>query len=150
MSALTPKLRAEIEHHLRARSIRHGIVFRDMERDLNAEQMACSQRTSVSNVRNLIRSVQHLLDGTLPTTKSLALTNSYVYREFLDRSPSPALRSYVTSCLRQLAAINPEIRVDEPLRPGTLHEGRDSGARGRRYPEDCMPTCHMVHAGECL
>lgn len=53
MSALTPKLRAEIEHRLRARSIRHGIVFRDMERDLNAEQMACSQRTSVSNVRTL-------------------------------------------------------------------------------------------------
>ena len=150
MSALTPKLRAEIEHHLHARSIRHGIVFRDMERDLNAQQMACSQRTSVSNVRNLIRSVQHLLDGTLPTTKSLALTNSYVYRELLDRNPSPALRSYVTSCLRQLAAINPEIRVDEPLRPGTLHDAGTLAREAAATQKTACPTCHMVHAGECL
>ena len=80
----------------------------------------------------------------------MALTNSYVYRELLGRNPSPALRSYVTSCLRQLAAINPEICVDEPLRPGTLHDAGTLACEAAATQKTACPTFHMVHAGECL
>ena len=56
----------------------------------------------------------------LPTAKSAALRNSYGYRYLLTCNLSPALHSYVKTCLRGLAAINPEIRVDEPLNMRTL------------------------------
>jgi hypothetical protein len=111
--------------------------------------MAASQHTSPANVRVSVRSVQYLLDGTLPTTPSMALTNSYVYRELLNFNPSPALRTYAKTCLRELAARNPSVRVDEPLGPVTLY---DSGTLARRVTstrhETVCPTCYLIHAGE--
>jgi hypothetical protein len=56
---------------------------------------------------------------------------SRFYRYLQGCDLSPALRSYVTSCLRQLAAINPEIRVDEPFRP-----------RAARASDSCKPRRH--------
>jgi hypothetical protein len=52
--------------HLRANPDRHGALFRDIERGLDAERMA----TSRSNAKNFVGSVEAMLDGTLPTTKS--------------------------------------------------------------------------------
>jgi hypothetical protein len=43
---------------------------------------------------------------------------------------SPTLRSYVTSCLRQLTVNNPEIRVDEPFHPGAVREPRTLASPG--------------------
>jgi hypothetical protein len=60
--------------HLRANPDRHGAVFRDIERGLGAERMATSR--SNSNAKNFVCSVEAMLDGTLPTTKSAALRNS--------------------------------------------------------------------------
>ena len=70
-----------------------------------------------------------MLRGSYRRTPSSALKSSRGYRYLLGCNLSPALRSYVKSCLRQLQTINPEIRVDQPFRPG---------------------TCHMVHAGDCF
>jgi hypothetical protein len=150
MGDLTPELRSEIEQHLRASSdIRGGMILRDMERGLTVEQIAASQNTTIDNVRNYARGIEAMLRGELPTARSMALKDSRGYRYLLGCDLSPELRSYVTSCLRQLATINPEIRVNEPLRPGTLRE-RGSAAR----PDDAAhkiacPVCHTVHAGEC-
>jgi hypothetical protein len=151
MSTVTPELRAEIAQHLREMSGRGGMIFRDMERGLTVEQIAASQRTTLDNARNFVRGTEAMLRGELPTTPSAALKASGGYRYLrLGCDLSPALRSYVTSCLHQLATINPKIRVDEPFHPGTL---REPGTLAR--PDDTAqqancPTCHMVHAGECF
>jgi hypothetical protein len=151
MSTLTPELRAEIGQHFRESSdIRGGMILRDMERGLTVEQIAASQRTTLDNARNYVRGFEAMLRGELPTTPSAALKSSRGYRYLLGCNLSPALRSYVMSCLRQLQAINREIRVDEPFRPGTLG-GSDTSAR----PDDmaqksACPSCHMFHAGDCF
>jgi hypothetical protein len=150
MSTVTPELRAEIMRHLRAtRDNREGMVLRDMERGLTAEQIASSRRTTVDNARNYVRGIADMLSGSLPTTPSLALKASRAYRCLLDCDLSPALRSYVTSCLHRLARINSEIRVEGPFRPGTL---RDVGTVAREAAATQKTACSMclvVHGGEC-
>jgi hypothetical protein len=117
MSDLTPALREEIARHLRASSLRQGLVVRDMERGLSPEQMASSQGTSIENARNYLRGVQDVLNGRLPTAPSIALKAARTYHYLLGCDLSPGLRSYVTSCLRQLKAINPKVSFDQPYRP---------------------------------
>jgi hypothetical protein len=129
MSDLTPELRAEIAKHLRESSgIRLGMVVRDMERGFTVEQIASSQGIPLNGARGYVRGVDAMLNGELPTAPSSALKTARTYRYLLGCNLSPALRSYVKSGLRQLAAINPEIPVDEPFRPGTLG-GSDTHAR---------------------
>jgi hypothetical protein len=119
----TPELRAEIAQHLRESSgIRLGMVPRDIERGLTAEQIASSQGIPLDSARGYVRGVEAVLSGKLPTTPSSALKRARTYRYLRGCNLSPALRSHVTSCLGHLAAINPEIRVEEPFRPGTLHD----------------------------
>ena len=95
-----------------------------MERGLDVDQMD----TSRGNARNFRNSVEAMLTGTLPTTKSAALVNSYGYRYLLGCDLSPELRSHTTRFLRQLNAINPEVRINEPLQiralPGTTARRR--------------------------
>ena len=62
----------------------------------------------------------------LPTAKSSALKAVRPYRCLLGCTLSPALRSYVNSCLRRLKTIDRSVS-EEPLRPGTL---RDAGVSG--------------------
>jgi hypothetical protein len=151
MNTLTPELRAEIAQHLRASSdIRGGMILRDMERGLTVEQIASSQRTTVDNARNYVRGIEDMLSGRLPTTPSSALKASRGYRYLLGCDLSPALRSHVMSCLRQLAAINPEIRVEEPLRAGTLHDAGTLACKAAAIQATACPMCQLVHAGECF
>ena len=148
MSDLTPELKAEIEQILRTSSpgLTHGEIFRYRERGLNAEEIATAHGTSLSNIKTFIISLNHLLGGTTPTTKSAARRNSYVYKELLNHYLSPALRSYVDTRLRQLMEIDPEITMD-PLRTRTHNH---SANRARRSPEESIcPACHVAHAGEC-
>jgi hypothetical protein len=149
MSTLTPELRDQIAQHLREMSGREGMIIRDMERGLTVEQIASSQGTSLDNASNYVRGTEAMLRGELPTAPSMALKASRGYRYLLGCTLSPELRRYVRSCLRQLATINPEIHVEEPLRPGTP---REAGTRAR--PDDTAreakcPSCHMFHVGEC-
>lgn len=121
MSPLPPDLRDEIADHLRGSTeTRHGMVLRDMERGLDVEQIALKQGTSINNVRAYVRGLQGVLSGELPTTPALALKGVRTYRLLLGFNLSPELRNYVTTCIRQLAMVNPEIRLDEPFRPGML------------------------------
>ena len=151
MSTLTPELRDEIAQHLRESSgIRLGMVLRDVEGGMDAAQIASNQGIPLNGARGYVRGVEEVLGGKLPTAPSQALKWARIYRYLLGRNLSPALRSYVKSCLHQLRAINPEIRVDEPFRPGTL-----GGSATHARPDDTVqttacPTCHMVHAGDCF
>ena len=151
MSDLTPQLRDEIALHFReSNDIRGGRIVRDMEEGLTVEQIASRQRTTLDNARNYVRGTEAMLRGELPTAPSMAVKAARGYCYLLGCNLSPELRNYVIACLRQLAAINPEIRVEEPFRSGTLS---DTGTRAR--PNDtaektACPTCHMIHAGECL
>jgi hypothetical protein len=124
------------------------MIVRDMERGLTVEQIASSQRTTLDNARNYVRGIKEMLCGKLPTTPSSALKASRGY--LLGCDLSPALRGYVTSCLHQLAAINPEIRVEEPFRPGTLHDVGTLAREAASTQKTACLMCHMVHAGECL
>jgi hypothetical protein len=147
MTSLTPELLEEINRHLRVNPVRHGEVFRAMERGLDVDQMD----TSRGNARNFRNSVEAMLTGTLPTTKSAALVNSYGYRYLLGCDLSPELRSHTTTFLRQLNAINPEVRINETLQiralPGTTARRRADN-RPAQVIQVC-PQCNLQHAGEC-
>lgn len=166
MSELTPELRAEIIEHLSSSGIRHALVFRDVQQGLTAEQMATGQRTSVSNIRNFMRSIEHLLVGTLPTSAAQSQTNAQGYRELISLDPSPELRAYAESRLQELAANNPavsqgtrsgtptRIRSAEPPKatrapraPAATRAPRAKKPEPR--PEKVCPNCYLVHAGEC-
>lgn len=147
-SGLPAEHRAEIEQILRASSpgLTHGEVFRYMERGLGVDEIAEHHGSSASNVRNFMRSLTHLFEGTLPETKSAARTNAFVYKELLNHSLSPELLSYVQQRLRELMAINPEVTM-EPLRTRG-HQYKISRPRAQA-PATACPRCHLVHPGEC-
>jgi hypothetical protein len=126
------------------------MILRDMERGLTVVQIASSRRTTVDNARNYVRGIADMLSGTLPTTPSLALKASRGYRYLLGCDLTPALRRYVTSCLHQLARINPEIRGEEQFGPGVLHDARTLARDAVATQKRACPMCHLVHPGECL
>ena len=113
-----------------------------MERGLTVEQIASSQRTSLDNARSYVRGTEAMLRGELPTAPSMALKASGGYRYLLGCDVSPALRSYVTSCLGQLKAINPKVRVEEgagrllTMRPHQLGIRPVPGGHHRRPVRD--------------
>jgi hypothetical protein len=157
MSDLAPELGDEIKRHLRDMSCRdgmlsrEGMIIRDMERGLlTVEEIAASQRASVDNIGRYVRGTEEMLRGELPKSPSGALKASGGYRYLLGCELSPALRSHVTSFLRQLKAINPNVRVDEPFRPGPPRNARNLVRDAALTEETACPNCHTIHAGECF
>lgn len=169
MSELTPELRAEIVEILSSSDIRHALVFRDVQQGLTAEQMAAGQRTTVANVRNYMRSIEHLLVGTLPTSATQSVTNAGAYRELLSADPSPELHAYAAERLDELAANNsgaqtrgirsgtsvtatrppsPAKAAPAPAKPRTAPRATRTKKPEPR-PEKVCPNCYLVHAGEC-
>lgn len=148
IAGLAPDQRAEVEQILRASSsgLTHGEVFRYMEQGLDAEQIASRHGTSLSNIQGFMRSLVHLFDGTMPTSRTAARTNSMVYKELLNHHLSPGLLSYVQQRLRRLMEINPEITM-EPLRTRSRQHAPKQ-TRLTRQPGLC-PRCCLEHAGEC-
>ncbi len=148
MNELTPELRTEIEAILRTSSpgLTHGELFRYMEQGLNEEEMVVSHGTGLSNVRAFLKSLNHLLEGTLPEGKSAARVNSMVYKELLNHNLSQQLLSYVKRQLQRLMAVNPEINMD-PLR--TRRYQYPAKNVRQAAPNPICPTCHLAHAGEC-
>jgi hypothetical protein len=145
VGALAPGLREEIERHLRVNPVRHGEVFRAMELGLDVHQMG----TSRANAQNFKNSVEAMLQGSLPTTRSAARTNSYGYRYLLGCELSPELRGHTKVMLRRLASINPEVRTDEPLYIRTLPNTKPQRHLANETSEDPCPQCNLVHAGDC-
>jgi hypothetical protein len=148
VSELPAELRADIEQILRTSSpgLTHGEVFRHMERGLNAEQIASERDTGLPYVKAVCRSLQHLLNGTMPTSKSDAKTNSMVYKELLNYHLSPALLSHVKARLRSLMEIDPEINM-EPLRTRSHQYSAKASSRATR--ENICPKCNLDHPGDC-
>jgi hypothetical protein len=145
MSALTPELHDEIKRHLRVNPVRHGEVFRAMEQGLDVDQMG----TSRANAQTFKNSVEAMLQGILPATRSAALTNSYGYRYLLGCDISPGLLSHSRDFLRQLASINPEVRTDEPLHIRALPNTKARRSPLTAPPERVCLRCNLAHAGEC-
>jgi endonuclease/exonuclease/phosphatase family metal-dependent hydrolase len=112
--ALTPELRTEIEDVLRGsgEGLSHGATFQLREQGLGDAEIAAKRGVSVSTTRGFLRSLDDLLSGELPTTKSAALRNSYVYRELFNHTRSDALDTYVKAQLRKLKEINPDVKFD--------------------------------------
>ena len=148
-TGLTAEHLIEIEQVLRTSSpgLTHGEVFRFMEQGLDVEEIAERHGSSIANVRNFMASLTHLLNGTLPETKSAARTNAFVYKEMFNHSLSPGLQSYVERRLRQLRDINPEITM-EPLRTRSHQYPRRSRPRIKLQEKPCA-LCRLVHPGDC-
>lgn len=147
LTSLTPELLGEIRRHLRANPMRHGEVYRAMEQGLDVDQM----NTGRGNARNFTNSVEAMLAGALPTTRSAALVNSYGYRLLLGCDLSPALRRYTEAFLDRLHAINPAVNTRDPLQiralPGTAPT-RGASTRPAQSTPACA-ACHLIHAGDC-
>ncbi len=145
---MTPEQRSEVEHILRNSSpgLTHGEVFRYREQGLNADEISSRHGTSLSNIRSFMQSLDHLFGGTLPTSRSAARTNSFVYKELLNHHLSPELLSYVQRRLRRLMEINPEITM-EPLRTRSRQHAPKQTHPAVQPP--VCPQCHCAHAGEC-
>ena len=150
--ALTVELRAEIEEVLRRSGdgLSHGATFQLRERGLGEAQIALERGVSANTTRGFLRSLDALLTGTLPTTKSLALTNSYVYRELLNHPRSDNLDSYVRAQLAKLRSINPGVRFD-PLQTRT-HQYRVGERKSQKANGNTCQECAaigIIHSGPC-
>lgn len=150
--ALTTELRAEIEDILRrsGEGLSHGATFRLREHGLNEAQIAAQRNVSVGATRVFLRSLDALLTETLPTTKSLALTNSYVYRELLNHPRSDNLENYVKAQLHRLQEINPEVSF-APLQTRN-HQYRVGERKRVQRMEDSCAECAavgIIHSGKC-
>lgn len=148
--ALTADLRAEIEDVLRRSGdgLSHGATFQLWERGLSEAQIAVERGVGINTTRGFLRSLDALLTGTLPTTKSLALTNSYVYRELLNHARSDNLDSYVRAQLAKLKSINPGVRFD-PLKTRTYQYR--VGERKPQEQDTCLECAAIgiTHLGRC-
>jgi len=126
---LTAEMRDEITQLLRGSSdgLEHGAVLRLMEQGMDVDDIAVQRETSAASIRAWMRSLDQLFTGTIPTGKSAALKNSYVYRELLNHRLSPNLHSYVMARLRDLIAVNPDVTT-KPLqtRPYKYGTGKRS------------------------
>lgn len=137
---LTPEMVEEIKTLLRRSSIRHGQAFRGMERGTKPEEMAAEwgDRTT-AYVKSVMRSVQFILDGELPTALAMAYENSFGYRELWEQGASPELLEYVKQCLRELRERNPDVKI-EPMGkvvfPGEA--GRLKGGKPVAFCDGCF------------
>ncbi len=150
--ALTPELRAEIEDVLRAsgEGLSHGATFQLREQGLSDAEIAARRGVSVGTTRDFLRSIDDLLSGELPTTRSAALRNSYVYRELLNHPRSDTLDSYVKSRLRKLKETNSDVSFS-PLETRT-HQYRVGKRKHEKLIEDPCPECAavgIIHPGRC-
>ena len=146
MPELTADLLAEIKQLLGRSDIRHGMAFRGVEQGVTAEQLAAQWGRSTSHAQNIMRSVQYLLAGELPTGKGMAYTNSFAYRELWELGASPALLAYVKARLRELVAINSDVKI-EPMGPVSF-PGETPVRRTERAAAFC-PRCFLAVPCDC-
>lgn len=158
MSALTPALRDEIDRLLHTSDpvFNHGEVLRSIEAGATAEQIAAKHRRTAADVEAYMKSLQHLLVGTIPASRAAAATNAAAYRELLSRELSPGLQSYAEERLQRLLAINPDSTraPAAPARP-RVTKPKTAPAKPTRSPipeptrDKMCPDCFQVHAGDC-
>jgi len=149
---LTPALRAEIEAILRRSSdgLEHGASFRLREQGLTDAEIAAARGVKENSNRVWLRSLDAMLDGYLPKSKTAAEKNSYGYRELLNHARTEALDRYITSQLRKLQELNPAVRI-APLhtRPYQYRVPTRRTKPESQVKNDPCPECGTLHAGEC-
>lgn len=148
MGTLTPPLRAEMERILRApeNDTRHAMAFRGLNAGHSANDLARQWGKSASYASMVLRSVRLMLDGDIPDRPSIALTNSFGYRELLDFQPSAALRDHVFACLQALRACNPRVRL-EPM--GIAVYAERAMTPGLRRPPSYCGMCFLMLPCDC-
>ena len=147
MGSLTPELSEEINRLLGRSTIRHGQAFRGMRDGRRAEQMArdwCGK--TVPYVRSVMRSVQYILDGELPTGSAMAYENSFGYRELWELGPSPALLAYVKARLSELQDINPAVSMS-PMGPVSFPG--ETARNKRRMTTATCSRCFLQQPCDC-
>lgn len=168
------QLRAEIEHVLRTgdRGAVHAAVFRGIEQGLGAEQIAKTLDADQGYVREVMKSLAHLLGGTMPTSRTAASLNLQGYRELLSGQLSPELYGYVDGRVRRLTEASSATGTDpragrraEPITGAPARAPRTVAAPPRPEPKarkpaparkpvqerplTVCPNCQIAHAGEC-
>lgn len=148
MMTLNPALRAEIEEILHAArdQNRHAMAFSGLRRGLGAKEIAAEWDKSPSYVSMVLRSLRLMLDGELPERPSIALTNSFGYRELLDYKPSAALREHAAACLRVLRQRNPKVRL-EPMGTAGFYDGTTTRSLFR--PATYCGGCNLMLPCDC-
>jgi hypothetical protein len=148
MNALTPEMRMEIEKifGINENDTRHAMAFRGLTNGLGTRDLAEEWNKSQSYASMLVRSTRLILDGEIPQRPSIALTNSFGYRELLDHRPSPALREYIFACLRTLQTRNPRVRL-EPM--GTATYAERAMTPGLRRPASYCEMCFLMLPCDC-
>jgi hypothetical protein len=148
MIAMTPELRTEIETILgiAENHTRHALAFRGLNDGLCTKDLANRWTRSESYASMVVRSLRLMLDGEIPERPSIALTNSFGYRELLDHRNSPALREYVFACLRVLRTRNPRVRL-EPM--GIEVYAERAMTPGLRRPASYCPMCFLMRPCDC-
>lgn len=148
MNTLTPELRMEIEKilHTAENKNRHAMAFRGLSQGQSTRDLARAWDKSQSYASMVVRSLRLMLDGELPDRPSIALTNSFGYRELLDYRPSPELRSYIYECLRMLRERNPRVRL-EPM--GTAPYSDKVLTPDLRRPASYCADCYLMVPCDC-
>ena len=148
MNTLTPELRMEIEKILSnvENNNRHAMAFRGLNEGLRTKELARQWDKSQSYASMVVRSLRLLLAGEVPDRPSIALTNSFGYRELLDYQPSAALRAYVRDRLRLLQERNPRVRL-EPM-GHSVHAER-AMIPGLRAAASFCPMCFLMQPCDC-
>ena len=148
MSTLTPELRNEIEEilHTAKNDNRHAMAFHGLRQGLGTREIAAVWGKSQSYVSMIVRSLSLMLDGELPDRPSIALTNSFGYRELLDYKPSVALRDHVIGCLRVLREHNPKVRLD-PMGSVAFYDGATTRTLAR--PVSYCDGCFLMRPCDC-
>ena len=148
---LTPQLRAEIEGILRRApdGFEHGVAFRLREQGLTDAEII-NKICGIGTTRRWLNSLDRLLSGTRPTSKSAAKDTSYAYREMFNHRRSDDLDRYARAWLHELKAINPEEVSFEPLKTRAYQYGESTPKPKRERPtEEPCPECGTSHPGLC-
>jgi hypothetical protein len=148
---ITPQLRAEIGGILRRApdGFEHGVGFRLREKGLTDAEII-NKSCGIGTTRRWLRSLDRLLSGTRPTSKSAAKDTSYAYRELFNHRRSDDLDRYARAWLHELKAINPDDVSFEPLKTRTYQYGKSKPKPKRERPiEEPCPECGTNHPGLC-
>jgi hypothetical protein len=147
---LTPQLRAEIEGILRRTrdGFEHGVGFRLREKGFTDAEII-NKSCGIGTTRRWLNSLDRLLNGARPTSKSAAKDTSYAYRELFNHRRSNDLDRYARAWLHELKAINPEVSF-EPLKTRAYQYGESAPKPKRERPiEEPCPECGTSHPGLC-
>lgn len=148
---LTPQLRAEIEGILRRApdGFEHGVGFRLREKGLTDAEII-SKSCGIGTTRRWLNSLDRLLSGTRPTSKSAAKDTSYAYRELFNHRRSDDLDRYARAWLHELKAVNPDDVSFEPLKARAYQYGKSKPKPKQERPiEEPCPECGTSHPGLC-